>query len=186
MNTVPNLVETNDLNVAVIVQAGTTIFTRTSNNENFPFRSIKYHRNLSVDDVKSLIDNMGSYSGFLAYRVNDPNYIPPIPNGTVLYDVSYGKESVDRNGDTIAAGAWTPAIHYDNTGSFSSWKDIINNTVFYFSDVVSFRYGKGSNEFTVKHDGTISGTFEGVRGLIKFKNINDFIRCVNSGEVSIS
>lgn len=150
-----------------------------------PFLSNKKYGSLTVDDVKRQIDSMKHYSDFVAYRVDDPSYIPPIPNGTVLYDVSYEEESVERNGDIIVAGSWTPAISYDNNGSFSSWKDIINNTVFDFGNVISFRYGKGSNEFTVKHDGTISGTFKGVRGFIKFKDINEFINRVNSGEVSI-
>lgn len=182
MNTAPKLVETDDLNVAVIVHVGSTTFTRTSNNERSPFLSNKNYGSLTVDDVKRQIDSMKSYSDFVAYRVDDPKYIPPIPNGTVLYDVSYAKGNVVHNGDIITAESWTPAICYDNNNSFSSWKDILNNTVIDFDDVINFRYGEDSNKFTVKEDGTISGTFKGLRGFIQFKNINELINRVNSGE----
>lgn len=77
---------------------------------------------------------------------DDPSYMPPIPDGTVLHDVSYEKESADRNGNITAAESWTPAISYENNDSFSSWKDIINNTTLDFGNVVSFRYGKNSNQ----------------------------------------
>lgn len=176
MNTVPKLIETDDLDSAVIIRADNTVFTRTGEIDAFPFISNTSNGCFNIDSINQHISVMKS-EDVVAYRIDDPNYIPPIPIpiGTALYNVYF-------EDDDLAVESWTPALHFEPYGLGRSWVNLLTDKSVDLDDVVSFCYGKNSPTFNVRNDGAISGIFKGHHGPTVFKNINELISRINSGE----
>lgn len=164
MYTVPKLVKTNDINSAVVVYintpGNTTIFTK-SGDDRKPFISSVSRLTYTVSEVQEMCDAC-TYK-YTAYRVDDPNYIPSIPEDTVLYDV------------TLESG-WVPAIIYRGT----RWFNVVSDDVINPDKIVSFRYGQSYNMFHILFGGTVSVSLKGCTAEKKFKNIAEAIHLTNN------